>query len=413
MKVIKLSIYICILMSGNFLMAANVSINSVDDAVRFGLANNPMIKSQAQVLKSKKNIPKKMGSLNDPKIGLRFNGAPAKNANYSFDQQRVFVNQSFPFLGKLDHKNELGKKEVSISELDFDMAKNEVEVSIKSLCYTLILNKTLIGIAEKNDRVLENIINIADIKYRSGKTLQANVLKARVTKGKLEEKIFQLSHQNLMLKEQLKKWLGVSEGNQVSIELRYPKPIKLAISTVNTAIVSDTLAVKRAIAIKNRADHLLQVEKDRYLPDFSAQMEYWNNSGMDNQYAGQIAMTLPWFSSKNGASVKEAELLRGSKSSQIIDIRNLIRSSLVTMLSDLKTTQATVELYEKTILKNAELSLSSFQKAFEVDKASFLDYFESEKTLFSLEMDYAKLVNRKYILQAKIDTLFGKGVEKK
>jgi outer membrane protein, heavy metal efflux system len=408
---VKLSFCMCILMSGSLLMASTLSINSVDEAVGYGLNNNPMIKAQAQVLEAKKTLPKKMGSLSDPKIGLRLNGTPAKNLDYSFDQKRVFVNQSFLFLGELGRKNELGKKDVAVSELDFEMVKNEVVLSIQSFYYRMVLNKELIEITEKNNKILETIINIADIKYRSGKTLQANVLKARVSKGKLEEKTLQLNHQKVMLTEQLKKWLGISDTDFLSIDLAYPKLIALTISTANTESVSDTLMVRKAIAMKDKSDQVVRVEKDRYLPNFSAQMEYWNNSGMDNQYSGQLAMTFPWFNSMNSASVKEAESLSNSKHSQVIDNQNNIKSILVTLLSDLKTTQETVVLYEDSILKNAELSLSSFQKAFEVDKASFLDYFDSEKTLFLLEMDYARLVNRTHTLQAKIDSLFEKGVE--
>jgi cobalt-zinc-cadmium efflux system outer membrane protein len=411
MKKIKVSFCICILMSGNLLMASSLSINSVDEAVRHGLNNNPMIKAQAQVLEATKTLPKKMGSLSDPKVGLRLNGSPAKDDAYSFDQKRIFVNQSFPFLGELGRKNELGQKEISISALDFAMIKNEVVLSIQTLYYNLVLNKALIAITEKNNKILENIINIADIKYRSGKTLQANVLKARVTKGKLEEKIFQLSHQKVMLMEHLKKWLGVVGAESLSIGLAYPTLIDLTISTANTEVVSNALMVRKAMAMKDKSDQRVLVEKDRYLPDFSAQVEYWDTAGMDNQYSGQIAMTFPWFNAKNSASVKEAESLSDAKRSQVIDNRNNTKRLLVTLLSDLQTTQETVLLYDNSILKNATLSLYSFQRAFEVDKASFLDYFDAEKTLFLLEMDYAKLVNRVHVLYAKINSLFEKGVE--
>jgi len=392
-------------------MASPLSISSVDDAIQYGIKNNPLIKAQFQVLEAKKVLPKKLGSLSDPKLGVRLNGTPAKKPDYSFDQKRVFVNQSFPFLGELGRKNELGKKEVVISELDYLMTENKVVLSIQTLYYKLVLNKELIEITDKNNKILENIINIADIKYRSGKTLQANVLKAKVSKGKLEEKIFQLNHQKVMLTEDLKKWLGLSETELLLVDLVYPKQKKSSVPTLNKSVGSKTLMVQKAIAMKAKSDQMVRVEKDRYLPDFSAQVEYWNNSGMDNQYAGQIAMSFPWFNAKNSASVKEAKALSESKNDHLTDVQNSIQSILVTLLSDLETTQETVSLYEDQILKNAELSLSSFQKAFEVDKASFLDYFESEKTLFSLEMDYAKLVNRTHTLQAKINSLFEKGVE--
>ncbi|MBT6121551.1 TolC family protein [bacterium] len=410
MKLIKFLFCICILISGNVLVAATLSVKSVGDAVSYGLKNNPMINVQYQVLQATRNLPEKMGSLSDLKLGLRLNGMPAKDPGYFYDQKRIFLNQSFPFPGELGRKYELGMKSVSVSGLDVLMVKNNVVLSIKSLYYNLVLNKELITITENNAKIIENIINITDIKYRSGKTLQANILKAKVSKGKVEEKILQLTHQKVMLVEELKKWLGVSDTDFLSIDFVYPKFMESTISSANAEIVSDTLMVRKAIAVKDRSDQLVLVEKDRYLPDFSAQVDYWDNSGMDNQYGAQLAMTLPWFNSRNSASVNEADSLSEANRSQVIENQHNMKRILVTLLSDLKTTQKMVRLYEDEILKNAELSLSSFQNAFEVDKASFLDYFESEKTLFSLEMDYAKLVNRTHIIHAKLNSFFEKGV---
>jgi outer membrane protein, heavy metal efflux system len=409
MKKMKVLLFIGMLMFSNSLIASVVSFSSVDQAVLYGLENNPLIKAQAQNVEAKKYLPRKLGSLADPKIGVRLNGAPAKDIDYSFDQERIFINQSFPFFGELDRKAGLAKNEVAISELDLEILENSVALAIKTLYYDLILNRELIEITKKNIRNLENIISIADIKYRAGKTLQANVLKAKVTNGKLEEMILNLEHQKLLLKQELKKSLGLSGDKMFLLELAYPNKNELLISTPDESVISEALILRREVAMKMKSEQVVLVEKDRYLPDFSAQIEYWNNSGMEDQYSGQFAMTIPWFNNKNEASLRAAEFLSISKSNKLINTRNNIRSLIITLLSDLRTTKETIKLYDAEIIKNAKLSLSSFQKAFEVDRAFFLEYFESEKILFSIEMDYAKLVNRKYILKAKINSLFEKG----
>ncbi|MCP3943700.1 MAG: TolC family protein [Desulfobacteraceae bacterium] len=228
----------------------------------------------------------------------------------------------------------------------------------------------------------------------------------------MEEQLLQLSHQKVQLSEKLRKWIGISVNDSLNLTLQYPEKEPSAITTVNQEVVSYSLMVQKAQAMKDKADQMVLVEKDRYLPDFTAQVEFWDNAGMDNQYGAQLAMSIPWFNGKNDASIKEAEAMSRSRDQLRKNSINAISQLLTTMLSDLKTTQAKIKLYETDILKNAELSLSSFQKAFEVDKASFLDYFESKKTLYTLEMQHAKLVNKRHVLHTQINAFFAKGAKK-
>ena len=401
-----------VLILGTSTFASELTIGSVEDAIQIGLQSNPGFQAQLNVLRSKEMLPRKLGSLSDPNIGIRLNGTPAKNSDYSFDQKRYFVNQSFPFLGELGRKKRLGEKEIKISTLDLELSRSKITLMIQKIYFGLVLNKELIEITKKNNQILENLINIADIKYRAGKTLQANVLKAKVSKGKLEEQLLQLTHQKVKLTEELKKWLGQQATDGMNLKLQYPDSDSLAVLTPSPPIVSESLMVQKATAMKDKADQMVAVEKDRYLPNFMAQVEVWDNAGMDNQYGGQLAMSIPWFNGKNDASVKEAKAMSRSKDKLMQDTFNDISRKLTTWASELKTTQETLKLYETEILQNARLSLSSFQKAFEVDKASFLDYFESEKTLYALEMQHAKLVNKKHVLRAQINALFAKGDEK-
>lgn len=400
---------ICVLVFGTAVGASELNIGSVEEAVKLGLERNPEFQAQLDLLESKKMLPQKLGGLPDPKLGIRLNGTPAKNTDYSFDQKRVFINQSFPFIGELGRKKQLAEKEIELSQLDLELFHNNIRLQIQTIYFNLVLNEALTKIAQKNKQIFENIINIADIKYRSGKTLQANVLKARVSKGRVDEQLLQLSHQKVKLTEEFKKWMGVTANTTLNMTLQYPKDPHLIVTGVSKSTISNALWVKKAQVIEDKADKMVAIEKDRYLPDFVAQIELWDNAGMDNQYAGQLAMSIPWFNGKNHASVKEAEAIKRSKNESKNDVVNTISQRLTTGLSDLTTTLETITLYEETILKNAQLSLSSFQKAFEVDKASFLDYFESENTLYDLEIQHAKLLNKKHVLHAQINALFAKG----
>ena len=389
--------------------ATTLTFNSLDEVIHYGVQHSPQLKAQRLQWESSKSLPKKLGSLSDPMLGVRLNGTPAKNSAYTVDQKRYLLKQSFPFWGELAHLKELGDSKVTIAYLEFLLTQNKIVFSIESLVYKLLLNDELTDITKKNKAILTQLANIADVKYQAGLGLQANVLKAQVSKGKLDEELLSLNHQRLVLVEQLKKMLNVPPTTNIRFAIEEPTVLNDRLPTPNQDWTNKSLVVQKADAMKSSKQSAVQVEKDRYKPNFSAQVEVWDNSGMDNQYGGQIMMTVPWFNVKNSASLTEAEKQFESSQNSLQDSTNSIRSMLVSLVSDITTTHKKILLYEKQLLKDAKLSLSNFQKSYEVDKASFIDYFEAEQTVFQLEKKHAILKNRYSTQLSALKWQFEKG----
>jgi cobalt-zinc-cadmium efflux system outer membrane protein len=390
------------------ILASEIVFQSTQELVEYGIRHNAQLQSKHALWKAALEQPNALGSLPDPMVGVRLNGSPSKTDGASFDQKRYVASQSFPFFGELSHLNQLGKGKAESAYLAYLQEKNQLTLSILRTVYSYYLNEELISITNKNKAVLDNLINIADVKYQAGLGLQANVLKAKVAKDKFEEELLSLSHQKTVILESLKQLLNVSTAS-ITLQSTYPNKQSLAFDTAIDRWVNDTLTVKQAKAMLTISNSKLIVEKDRYLPNFSAQIEYWDNAAMDNQYGGQIMMTVPWFNSKNSASVDEAKHQKQASVASLEDMKSKVRAGLTTLVSEIQTTDKTLQLYDDSLLKHARLALSNFQKAFEVDKASFIDYFEAEQTVFQLEKHYAMQKNRYFTALATLTWQFEKG----
>jgi outer membrane protein, heavy metal efflux system len=383
--------------------------NTIDELIAYGVQRNPQLEAQELQWEASQSLPKKLGSLGDPMFGLRLNGSPAKNGDDSFDQKRYVLTQDFPFFGKLTHLKELGQSQERLAYIEFSLTHNQIVFSIESLVYRLILTDELIHITEKNKESLTQLSNIAEVKYQAGLGIQANVLKAYVSKGRLEEEWLSLQHQHIVLMEQLKKMLNVDASTDITLSIKGPLLDDSFLPTLNQEGVLKSLVVQKYEAMKQSKAAHLYVEKDRYLPNVSAQVEYWDNAGADNQYAGQVMLSLPWFNAKNSASVKESERVFKSSQYSVKESINEVQSTLISLVSDINTTHKKLLLYDTQLLKDAGLSFLNFQQSFEVNKASFIDYFEAEQTLFQLEKNYAVLKNNYYIQHAALRWQFEKG----
>ncbi len=391
------------------LAATSLTFTSVDALIRYGLSRNAALNATLSSWESSKSLPAKLSGLPDPKIGVRFNGAPAKNSDYSFDQKRYLLSQSFPFFGDRAHLREEGEAKGAVSYLDLVLAQNEVRHSIESLVYKLQLNNALSDITKKNKETLIQLSNIADVKYQAGLGLQAQVIKAQVSKGTLEEELLSLSHSRVVLMEALKQSLNVEGGSDISLDIPAPSVPKISVSRPNKNWAAKSVAVQKSEAIKAVQESVLAVEKDRFSPKFSAQFELWDNPGSDNQVGGQLMMSVPWFYSSNKAAIKEAEGVVAAREFAVEEALNKTHSRLVSLVSDINTTQQKIVLYDTQLLRDARLSFSNFQKSYEVGNASFIDYFEAEQTVFQLEKKQARLINHYHTQSSALKWHFEKG----
>lgn len=390
------------------IISSEMMFQSTHELIEYGLKHNTQLKSKQEIWKAALEEAKSLGRLQDPMVGVRLNGSPSKRDGAAFDQKRYIAAQSFPFFGKRAHLSQLGKEKANLAYITYLQDKNQLALSIIQTVYSYYLNEDLTRITYKNKVILDNLINITDIKYQAGSGLQANVLKAKVAKDKFEEELLSLSHQKTLILESLKQLLNISAAS-IALQSTYPDEKLADAKNISDDWVNDTLTIQQAEATRTISNSKLVIEKDRYLPNFSVQVEYWDNASMDNQFGGQFMMTVPWFNSKNSAVIDEARYQKQASDATLEDMRAKVRTQLRTLVSEIQTTGKVLRLYEDSSLKHARLALSNFQKAFEVDEASFIDYFSAEQTVFQLEKHYAIQKNRYFTALAALKWQFEKG----
>lgn len=371
--------------------AEPITFNSIAEVTQYGVSHNPDLKAAGLETEAASKLPQTLGGLPDPMVGIRLNGAPAQNEAYSVDQTRYLVRQDFPFLGERSHLKSLGSAEEQVAYIDYLIDRNSLIFSLESLLYNIQLNNRLLEITDKSKRQFEQLVRSVTVKYQSGLALQANVLRAQISSTRLDERRLSLRQQGVRLEQALKKMLNLPATQTVSLNFEKQSFVKVAIPDLTQSWAEKSLSVQRVAALKAREKSKVRVEKDRFLPNFSAQLEAWDTAVVGQQYSGQVMMTVPWFNARNKAELNIAKIQLESSDYALNDAINEANRYFVTLLSDIQITSEKLALYETQLLRDAELSVSSFRKAFEVDTAAFIDLFESEQTLFELESAQATL----------------------
>ena len=102
------------------------------------------------------------------------------------------LSQTFPWFGKLDLLGDVALEESNIQKQAYEMLKNKLFYKVKEIYFEYYYLSKSIAITEESMKLLSYFEIVAQTKYTTGKAPLADVIKAQVELGKLEERLLSL-----------------------------------------------------------------------------------------------------------------------------------------------------------------------------------------------------------------------------
>ena len=165
---------------------ANSEANRTDEsiltlklAIETALTGNPglgEIKARADALAT---IPSQAGSMPDPTVNIGLLNVPTSNFNLHSEDMTMLemgVSQSIPFPSKLALREKIAEQEALAATDSVDDARLRLVREVKQSWWRLFYYDRAINLLDESDRVFQQIIDIAQTKYKVGKGSQQDVL---------------------------------------------------------------------------------------------------------------------------------------------------------------------------------------------------------------------------------------------
>ena len=168
---------------------------------------------------------------------------------------------------------------------------------------------------------------------------------------------------------------------------------------------------------QSRADQSgeqISLARKNYWPDFTLSLAYTqrdvlqNGSGGVDFLSGGISLNVPlYFWRKQGKMVEEKKLLKNQADENYLNIKNQVMVELDNALTGLDKNAEQLELYKTGIIPQATQSLQSAIIGYQTDKVDFLTLVNNQLTLFSLELEYTRILSEYYKNLAQLDFIAG------
>lgn len=402
--------------------AKGSEILQIDALIEEALEKNPEIKAFEKRWNAFKEIPPQAGSLDDPKLTLGISALPVDTfrfGDWDMTQKTISLSQKFPYPGKLKLRSEIAEHQAEATGLEYEDKKIQIMSAVKEAYYEIFFIDRSIEITEKNKKLLEQLVEIAQVKYSVGNGLQQDVLLAQVELSKIIEDL-------ITLKQKRK----AAESRLNTLLYRDPRaPLGKTIDVKKTEF-NHTLEELMSRAVEKRpqlaslkaliesAEASYKLAKKEYYPDFNIGLSYGQREGGRNKkgitidrpdfVSGFVTINIPlYFRTKQDKKVAQTIAQKSFAEERFESLKNEIYYQLKSLVADEQKGEKLIKLYEDGILPQAKQSLDSSISGYQVDKVDFLTMLQNWITLFKYENEYYKVLSDYEKTLAKIERVVG------
>jgi cobalt-zinc-cadmium efflux system outer membrane protein len=375
----------------------------LNDLINTAIEQNPQLKSMRSAFLADSAKITQEGALPDPVLSLGLMNLPVNS--FAFDQEpmtgkQIAINQLFPFPGKLSLKEDISSEDTEISRTNYQEYRNQLIRDVTTEYYNLFVIDKSIEITEKNQALLKEYTEIAQSRYRVGKGLQQDVLKAQVELSKMIDKLIKLKQERRVKQARINALLNQPVNTPLG------RPIEPGYAEVDQD--PDSLL---SLAKKNRP--LLKgwecMRKQSTLRVDLAKKDYWPNIGVFVAYtqrdmlqngspgydflSGGVSLNLPVYSgSKQSKKVAESIYNEDKINERYQQVLNQLNFDLDERYSSLIKNSELIDLFRTGIIPQAEQSLASALTGYQTDKVDFLTLVNNQITLFNYQLDYYRVL---------------------
>lgn len=401
-------------------IAGGLDANDLRSLVNYALEHNPEINAAIQMhLGALERVPQAT-ALPEPKLSYRYFFEEVET-RVGPQEHAIGLSQTLPWFGKLRLQGVAASQSARAAAERIASVRNAVIAEVASAWYELYYLGQSIEIVRGNRDLVLHLERVARARYGTGGATHADVIRAQVELGTIENRLASLKDRKAPLNARL----NVALDRPTTESFPLPKTATfLAVSLSddellervalnNPELQATGFDIQAARSTKERA-------KKNYLPDFTLGVDYIatgearmpgvGGSG-DNAVSASVGVTLPIWRSKYAAGVREADAKIRQEEYRRDQLLNGFHADTVTALFKLRDAKRQIDLYKNTLLPKANESLVATQRAYSAGSSTFADLIDSQRVLLNFELSYARSITDHNQARTALEKLIGQPLE--
>lgn len=357
--------------------------------------NNPQIQAAREGGKAARQVPAQISTLPDPQFQLQqVNvGSPRPFAGYTnsdFAYVGLGASQDIPYPGKLKLRGELARRDADIADDRADAVSRAVLAEIKAAYFQLGYREQTLAYLEDDGRLLKQIEQAAEARYRSGLGNQQEVLQAQLQKTKLLRDVSTTRLEAGKIQTRLKQLLGRAQS---AADIKAARLAETPLDTTFDQLLSTLQSRNPDLAATQDmiARQKLQVDvahKDFY-PDFSVQYMYQRTDPEHFRAYHQLTfgIKVPLHRTKQRAELAQAEAELSRSRSDHAAQSQQAASELHQQYLIAEQTADLLKIYRDGLIPQSHAGVEAALAAYRNNKQDFTALLNSYLDILRLEQE--------------------------
>jgi outer membrane protein TolC len=371
----------------------------VDDYICAALSQNPDIQAARKRMEAYAHQVPVAASLPDPMLNATVQPEPVQTAA---GQQELILSasQKIHWQGKLATRACAAEAQTNVARADLAAAELATIEKVKRAYYELYFIQQAIAINEAERQLLDEIRDVADIRYQTGRTSQQDVLRADLEMSNVERELIRLRQRLTSGQARLAGVLHVAPQTQLrALDQLPPQDVPRDLDTLQRQAVAARPELHAQLAALERDRHAAELARLDYKPDVTLGMSWINvaDAGISPVANGRDAfllsagINLPVYRKRLGSSVRSAEAQAVATARQYDSLRIGTLEQVTDLFAQARSQQELLVLFREDILPKARQTLEVSSKAYNVGEVDFLQLIDNWRQLLRYEIQFRRL----------------------
>jgi outer membrane protein, heavy metal efflux system len=375
--------------------------------------NNPEIQAMTHSYQAAGEISKAAGALPNTQVMVQHLsvGSPRPFAGYTnsdFAYIGLGAAQEIPWPGKRKLRQDAAGLQAGAMHAQAEAVSRNVVEQLKIAYFKLAYLQETLNILLRDDKLLSDMEQIAESRYRVGQGNQQEVLKAQLQHTRILQEI-NMHHRDVAGQQvMLKRLLGRSQDSPdvVTEPLRErllpPQPSELV---QQIGEKNPDIAARKASAA--RADKLVELSRKEFRPDLGVQYMYQNTDRrFRDYYMATFTVTLPNRGRRRAELAQALEEQKAATASVDAETqRRLAEVEEQYQIAKLSTDQ--LKIYREGLMPQAQATFQSAMAAYQSNRQDFETLLSSFRDVLDIDEQYQKELSEHESALARLESLTG------
>jgi outer membrane protein TolC len=344
---------------------------------------NPELEAARKLAGSAAARPASVGGWADPMVMLEWWQQPV---DFSVVPIMVTVRQTLPLLGMTRARRTVAEREAATAAVEASALERRLLTEAKRAFLDAALAERNLAVNERLHAVVASTVAAADAKYRAGRAVQAELLRAQEELLTLDNERLDFERARDEAHARLRALLGRDGDAPLGVAELPPPPTIPPAAELLARAVAASRELARARAAVAEAEARREVARRENRPEVTLWASYMVNApftgrGTDTFTVG-ASTTLPIFSSlrrRPALSAADAEI--AARKAAVEAVRRRVESEVRTALLQIESARRHVVLHVDKMIPLAELALESAQAAYAADRTPFSTLLEAARAI--------------------------------